>query len=135
MLWRRLLGDVRQDAKQFPEAMAAYEQAMALEPAEPDLLNNVAWLLLTAEDAAIRNPSKALAMALSAAAFKPQGYILDTLAVAYWANTFTDQAMSTEQRAMAVDPANRAYYQQQMQVFATQSWAERWQPSNKEHRP
>ncbi len=96
----------------------AYEKVLALRPNSPDTLNNLAWMLLTAVDKDIQDPVRALTLSQKAAAIRPQGYILDTLATAYWKNGLLKSALDTERRAIAVNPENRNYYRKQMEKFA-----------------
>ncbi len=98
-------------------AVIAFDMAVQMEPRQPDILNNYSWLLLTAEDIELRDPEKALEFARSAAAVKPSGYILDTLATALWANELVDQAIEVERRAAYVDPEKAEYYQSQIEKF------------------
>jgi len=116
-LWYRLLGDLQQERKKDAEALAAYSKALTLEPANPEIMNNYAWLLLIAESKKLRDPIKALSLALAAADRHPTGYILDTLATAYWANGSIDEAVATEKRAIVKDPAQEKYYRQQIEKF------------------
>jgi Zn-dependent protease with chaperone function len=122
-LWYRFLGDLQQSRGEFGQAISAYEQSLALEPAQEEVLNNLAWLLLTAEDRHYQDPVRALALARQAAARKPQGFILDTLATAYWANGMVALAIQTQERAILKDPANRDYYREQIEKFRTTEYA------------
>ena len=102
------------------QARAAYEQALLAEPVQTETLNNLAWLLLTAKDTRLRDPTRALKLAEQAADREETGYILDTLAEAFWQNGRTEAAIQTALRAAAIDPANQAYYQRQAKKFAAQ---------------
>lgn len=117
-IWFQYYGDMQYGRKLYGEAVAAYEKGLALAPETPEMLNNLAWLLLTAEDPALIDPPRALELAKQAMILKPHGHILDTLATAYWANGHLQRALDTEQQAILVDPANKRYYLQQMQSFA-----------------
>lgn len=124
-LWPRLLGDLLQENNRSLEAMTAYEKALRLEPDNPEVLNNLAWLIVTARGKGSEfshSPEQALALAKSAAAIRPAGYVLDTLANAYWANRAIDQAVTTAEKAIAIDPVNRQYYRQQIDKFTSRSW-------------
>lgn len=121
-LWQRLIGDLMQNRKLEEKALAAYEKAFKLEPTNPEVLNNYAWLLLTSENLELRDPFSALTLARSAAALQPKGYILDTLATAYWANGLVEQAILTEKQAIAADAAQRRFYQAQIAKFSSQSY-------------
>lgn len=120
-IWYRLLGDLHQESKAYANAVAAYEKALELAPEEPEVLNNFAWLLLTATDRAYVDEQRALRLAQEAAAQKATGYILDTLANAYWANGSVDEALQTERRAIREDPAEARYYRRQMEKFVAPS--------------
>jgi Zn-dependent protease with chaperone function len=113
----QFLGDLQQSRGKYQAAIKAYNQALALAPNHPEALNNLAWLLLTASDHRFRNPRRALALARKAAAVKPEGFILDTLATAYWENGMLNRAIMTEQRAIQTNPANAGYYRKQIEKF------------------
>lgn len=116
-LWLQLAGDLMQFKKMEKKALAAYDKALAFEPVRPELLNNLAWLLLTCEDLQIRDPQRALTLAYSAAQLQLSGPYLDTLALAYWANGFIEKAVAAEEEAVLADPAGQEYYQQQIKRF------------------
>jgi Flp pilus assembly protein TadD len=87
------------------------------------VLNNLAWLLITAKDAKVLNAERALDLAKKASSLRPTtGYILDTLAAAYWANNMIDEALDAERMAMKLEPANRTFYRQQMDFFLNNTW-------------
>jgi tetratricopeptide (TPR) repeat protein len=122
-IWHRQLGDIKQVAGQYTEALAAYEKSRALEPNNPETLNNIAWIHITAADPEILAPDKALDLAKKAASLRPTaGYILDTLAAAFWANNLIDEALNTERAAMKVDPGNRPFYRRQMDFYLNNTW-------------
>jgi hypothetical protein len=85
-------------------------------------MNNLAWLLLTAEQLSLRDPLKALTLARAAAALQPKGYILDTLATAYWANSLLEEAVRVEQQAAMIDGGQRRFYQTQISKFTGRSY-------------
>ncbi|NOX80030.1 MAG: M48 family metalloprotease [Deltaproteobacteria bacterium] len=121
-LWPLLLGDLMQEQKLEGRAMAAYEKALRLEPMNPEINNNLAWLLLTAQNKSLRDPVRALQLARTAASMKKQGYILDTLAVAYWANGRRGEAIAAELEALRLNPENRDFYRRQMEKFRYRDW-------------
>jgi Zn-dependent protease with chaperone function len=121
-LWLGIAGDLLQHKKMEKKAIAAYDKAIALEPSNPKLLNNLAWLLLTSDNLTLRDPSKALDLARRAAMQIPAAHILDTLATAYWANGFTEKAIETEQQALFVDPEKGQYYREQIRKFSTREY-------------
>ncbi len=121
-LWPILLGDFLQSRKLERRAVEAYQRALQLSPDNAEVNNNLAWLLLTAQDESLRDPKRALELAQASARLKEHGYILDTLAVAYWANNRIEEAMLAERRAIRLDPRNRPYYQRQMEKFRAERW-------------
>lgn len=121
-LWLGIAGDLMQHKKMEKKAIAAYNKSLALEPANPKLLNNLAWLLLTSDDLSLRNPPRALELARSAARHIPAGHVLDTLATAYWANGYIEKAVETEKQAIYTDPAEGQYYRMQILKFTSRSY-------------
>jgi len=116
-LWYHLLGDVEQERKNYQQAIIAYEKTLFISPGEPEVLNNLAWLLLTAEDKKYHDASRALTLAKEAARIKPKANILDTLANAYWANGHIKEALEVEQMAIQIDPEKAGFYRKQMEKF------------------
>ena len=122
-IWQRLLGDLKQEKGRDAEALAAYEKARSLEPGNPETMNNIAWLLVTASDPQVRDAVRALDLAKKAASLRPTAaFILDTLAAAYWANNLIDAALDTERLAIKLDPANRPFYRRQMDFYLNNTW-------------
>ena len=121
-IWQRLIGDLMMTRKMEEKALAAYEKAYSLDPVNPEIMNNFAWLLLTSNNLQLRDPGKALTLARAAATLQPKGHVLDTLATAYWANELVDEAVNTEKEAAMVDPAQRRFYLAQAIRFTTQSY-------------
>jgi Zn-dependent protease with chaperone function len=125
-IWLQLLGDLMQENRMEEKALEAYDKALALSPMKPDLANNMAWLLLTAKDKSLRDPVRALELAGMAAMISERGHVLDTLAVALWANGQPEKAIEAEMRAARLDPEHRRYYQNQAQKFKISSWDENY---------
>ena len=122
-IWQRLTGDLKQELGQDAESLAAYEKALAMEPDNPETLNNLAWLLTTATDPTVPDPGRALFLAKQASSLRPTaGYILDTLAAAYWANNMIDEALDTERAAIKLDLGNRPFYRRQMDFYLNNTW-------------
>lgn len=117
-VWRQLLGDLQFSRQRYQEAVREYRASLSLSPDQPEVLNNLAWLLLTVPDPALFDPEQALPLAKQAMILEPNAHILDTLGLAYWHNGFSEQAILAEQRALAQDPANRDYYQAQIKKFS-----------------
>ena len=123
-IWQRLIGDLMLTKKLEEKALTAYEKAFSLEPTNPEILNNFAWLLLTSEDLRLRDPLRALTLARAAAALQPKGYILDTLATAYWANGLVEEAVRAEVQATRADLAQKRFYQVQAARFLSRTYEE-----------
>ncbi|MBW1637214.1 MAG: M48 family metalloprotease [Deltaproteobacteria bacterium] len=124
-LWQRMIGDLMLSRKMNKKALSAYEKAYAMNPANAEIMNNLAWLLLTSEDLSVRDPLNALTLARGAATLQPKGYILDTLATAYWANGLVDEAVRTEKMAMEADVSKRRFYQSQIMKLTSESYEDR----------
>jgi Zn-dependent protease with chaperone function len=116
-LWLHLKGDMLAGQKRYGEAVAAYEKSLSFQPANPEVLNNLAWLYLTAEKKSWRDPVRALELAQKAAAINARSHILDTLAEAQWQNGDAAQAVLTERRALDGARENREYYRGQLGKF------------------
>ncbi|MGW8161062.1 MAG: M48 family metallopeptidase, partial [Desulfobulbales bacterium] len=122
-IWQRLLGDLKLEQGKDEEALAAYEKSRVREPANPETLNNIAWLLISSNDPHVRDAGRALELAKRAAFLRPTaGFILDTLAAAYWANDLIDDALNAERMAIKQDPANRPFYRRQMDFYLNNTW-------------
>jgi Zn-dependent protease with chaperone function len=121
-LWQRLIGDLMLNRKMEKKALEAYEKAYSIEPANPEIMNNLAWLLLTSEDVSLRDPVKALTLARGAAALQPKPHILDTLATAYWAMGLVDEAVRIEMEALRADGAQKRFYQARIAKFTSESY-------------
>lgn len=131
-LWQRLIGDLMINKKMEEQALVAYEKAFSLEPVNPEIMNNLAWLLLTSKNLELRDPFRALTLARAAATLQPKGYILDTLATAYWANSLVEEAVSTAEKAIAADISHKRYYLSQISKFRSISYDETVQELRKE---
>jgi len=96
------LGDSAYQAGNITEAARRYEQIVAMEPKNPGVLNNLAWLMVQQKQAG------AVAMAERAAAEAPDNAdVLDTLAQAYAADKQYAKAVEALRRGInrAVNPA------------------------------
>ena len=118
--WLRYLGDLYYLRGQHREAVRAYEHALGLDRDQPDILNNLAWLLLTTDDLALFNPERALPLAQRAMRLLPEPHIIDTLATAWWLLGERDQAVALAEKALAGNPRERQYYQEQLHKFRYQ---------------
>lgn len=78
-------GDSLLNAGKQEEALADYEKAIKLQPKDPGLLNNLAWVLATSPDEKLRDGQRAVRLASEACELTDyrQVHILSTLAAAY----------------------------------------------------
>jgi Zn-dependent protease with chaperone function len=112
-----LLGDLQLRRKNYAETRLAYETSLALKPDNPQVLNNLAWLLATCEDPRFRDPVRALALARRAAQLQESSYILDTLAECYFANGRNAEAVEAGKRALVLAKGDRSHYEAQLRKF------------------
>ena len=117
-------------SKDLPKdvAQALYWYGRAAVQDNADALNSVAWAYATSPDPAIRNPAAALEYARKAVSLgkdHPDPNHLDTLAEAYYANGQHEDAVKTEQQAIALAPSeDRTVFQKNL---------ERYQLASKNH--
>ena len=95
------LGAVYQQQGRAREAVAAYRQALLSAPELNNAANNLAWLLATHPDPALRDPAEAVRLAerALAASSAPDPALLDTLAAAYAAAGRFDEASARAEQA------------------------------------
>jgi TPR repeat protein len=91
-----------------PAVAAAWYQK-AVDQNYVPAMSNLAMLLATTTNAAVRNPKQAIALATRAVGGGSNPDYLNTLAAAYFADGQTDQAVATEEKALGRDPENDAY--------------------------
>ena len=95
------LAETAQGAGRLAEAEGHYRAALAVQPDNPYVMNNLADLLLQ------RKAPEALALAERAAQLAPQvPYVLDTLASAQAGARRTAQAVATQRRAVELAPGD-----------------------------
>ncbi len=87
--------------KDFQKAVDHYREALRLKPDAPDILNNLAWLLATCPDDAVRNGAEAVKCAGRACELtqNKQPMLLGTLAAAYAESGRFDDAVAAAQKA------------------------------------
>jgi Zn-dependent protease with chaperone function len=112
-----LLGDLYYRRQEFAAVKQAYERSLALKPEQPQVLNNLAWLLATCADERLRDPPRALALARQAAALEESAYIFDTLAESYFVNGMAAEAMAAGERALTLAKGDRSHYEAQLRRF------------------
>ncbi|MEN8780819.1 MAG: M48 family metalloprotease [Desulfobacterales bacterium] len=113
----KVLGDLYYETGNLSGVQQAYEASLKLNPENPHVLNNLAWLYATAEDPHFRKPARALDLAKAAAGLLEESHILDTLAQCYFVNGQYAKALETAQHALRLARENRTYYQEQVKKF------------------
>jgi Zn-dependent protease with chaperone function len=112
-----LLGDLYYRRQDFAEVKRAYEKSLDLKPDQPQVLNNLAWLLATCADERLRDPPRALTLARRAAQLDGSAYIFDTLAESYFVNGMAAEAAAAAERALALAKGDRSHYESQLRRF------------------
>lgn len=102
------------------ETMALYDQILQLNPGQALVLNNLAWMMLTATNPLLRNNARALSLARKAVALQPVPQFLDTLAEACYQNGLTGEAIKVIQEAIKGADENRDYYESQLRKYRHQ---------------
>ena len=99
---RSQLGYALANRNRVAEALAQWRQALRQEPDNLRVLNDIAWMLATCADDAIRNGTEAVALAEHAVeiASGHQPSLLATLAAAYAEAGRFDKAVEFETRAI-----------------------------------
>ncbi len=111
------LGTLYYTRNQPQEAVRHLERALELDPDNPEILNNLAWVLATSKEKSFFQPERALELAAKAAASSREPHILDTLAEAYHVNGQTREALATAEEALAAATGDRSYYLEQVERF------------------
>jgi Zn-dependent protease with chaperone function len=99
------------------ETIKLYERVLSLDDSQPIALNNLAWILVTANEAELRDKKRALALAQKAVALERSPVFLDTLAEALYANGFASEAVETIKEAIDLARENVEYYRRQLLKF------------------
>jgi tetratricopeptide (TPR) repeat protein len=97
-----------------------YEKIIAVRPEDNLVLNNLAWLYLTAQDRQLRNLERAMKLAQKSVDLLPTIDNLDTLAEAYFQSGDTKQALEVIRKAASeVDypPKRHSYLRKQLLRF------------------
>lgn len=98
------IGAVYAQRRQSDLAIKYLSEAARLRPDDPDILNNLAWVLATTKDDKLRNPADAAKFATKACELSKysQPEYLDTLAAAYAAAGNFQEAVTTAEKASAL---------------------------------
>jgi tetratricopeptide (TPR) repeat protein len=112
------LAMVYQHLEEYEDAIETYEKIIELDPNEAVSLNNLAWLLVTAPNEALRDKTRALHLAKKAVDLERSPVFLDTLAEAFYANGFLQEAIGTIKEAIRLETGNTDYYEKQLEKFS-----------------
>jgi tetratricopeptide (TPR) repeat protein len=93
--WAVTEARLQQDRK----ASLAYELLLAYQPEDALTLNNLAWLYLTTNDAAVHNPQRGLELAMHAISLRRSAEFLDTAAEAHFQTGNPQEAVKLEKEA------------------------------------
>ncbi len=98
------MGTIHSERGESRAALAYYREAHRIKPHDPPALNNLAWLLATADDASVRDGVAAVPLAEEAADLTDHkvAVILDTLAASYASAGQYEKAYSTARRGLEV---------------------------------
>ena len=111
------LGDIYYSTNNYSGVKHAYEKSLSLNPDNPHVLNNLAWLYATCDDLSFRNPVRALKLAEKAVTFLKAPHLFDTLAESYFVNGKYEKAIAAELRALELVKNNRSHYKKQLEKF------------------
>lgn len=105
----------------FQKALADYEKALELDSNSPSVKNDLAWLLATCKDSQIRDPDRAVKLALEACRVVEyrKGDYVDTLAAAYARQGNYPKAVETAQSAieLLVDEDSKVGSQERLTMY------------------
>lgn len=120
VLLHQNLAMVYHEMGKYEQAIRSYERVILLDPSRAMALNNLAWLLVTVPEEALRDRGRALALAKKAVDIERSPIFLDTLAEAYYANGLVQEAIDTIKEAISVAKENRGYYKKQLKKYKNQ---------------
>ncbi len=112
------LAMVYNQMEDYGKAIKIYERLLAIDGSQATALNNLAWLLVTAPDKALRDPSRALILAEKAVSIDRNPVFLDTLAEAYYANGLFHKAVDAIKEAISLEKKDNRYYKRQLKRFS-----------------
>jgi Flp pilus assembly protein TadD len=116
-LYHFTLGNIYYEEGNLTKAEAQFKKALSLNPEDPEILNNLAWLYATADMKELRRPAEALKLSQKAARISPKPYILDTLGESYFVNGRYEEAVRALEAAVSAGTDNPVYYAEQLKKF------------------
>jgi tetratricopeptide (TPR) repeat protein len=95
----------------YQGALNDYRKGLEINPKDPSIHNNLAWLYATAKGEKFQDKLKALEHAAKAVELSSERNveILDTLARVYFINGKIDEAIETEKKALKLEPNNERF--------------------------
>ena len=107
-------------SRRFKDAIIQYDRAYRASPDSIDVQNNLAWILATCPDKALRDAPRAVTLAEQAA--RSTNYAdastLDTLAAAYAESGAFEKAVMTQRKAIELTPAtSRSDLQKRLDLY------------------
>ena len=122
-------GDAYLNVGDHHSALSDFERAILVEPDDPELLNNFAWLLATSPEDEVRNGERAIDLAKKAseATEYKKPHILSTLAAAYAESGDFASAREWSQKAVDMnDPVHGEQLMQELKSYQEEKpWRER----------
>jgi len=106
-------------AENWEETIIAFKNSLLINKNQPDVLNNLAWLLLKCKNKLFINKAEALKYAKRAFSLIDENkisdftHIIDTLAEAYYQNKLYEQALRFSKRAKELSRDKKEYYEKQ----------------------
>jgi len=110
-----LLGVVYYQEEKWALARKAYETSLELNYSQPEVLNNLAWLLVKCPDRKYRDYKRSLELAEEAVKLAQSAHIYDTLAEGYLANGQYKEAVAASARALQLADEDREYLENQLE--------------------
>jgi Zn-dependent protease with chaperone function len=111
------LGNMYYEEGDLNNAELYFRKAIAINPSNPEILNNLAWLYATSKEKMLYRPKEALELSRRAAELSPRPHILDTLGESYYINGRYAEAVKALELAIAARPENLEYYEKQYRRF------------------
>ncbi len=105
------------EMEKHKEAVGAYEKAMLLDPERGEVMNNLAWLLVTSPEEGLFDRERGVRLAERAVGMERSPTFLDTLAEAYFVNGRIAEAIMIEKEALSLAREKTGYYRRQLEKF------------------
>ncbi|MCK5057588.1 MAG: M48 family metalloprotease [Candidatus Aminicenantes bacterium] len=110
----QMLGELYYQSEKWEPAKTAYEVSLGLNYHQPEVLNNLAWLLLKCPQKELLDPKLALRLARDAARLQEASHIYDTLAESLLANGMYEEAVAAAEKALKIAKEDRKYLRGQL---------------------